>query len=347
MAWGESSDNFINDLFLPESTEIQNRNGQISANSKFNSDNNVKDENLIVANNHIISNDNFDSSSIHAVNAVSFIIYGGITILVLFQIYMRIGLSPRSILYEIVTFFKERDKQPKNKKRNLGKKIGKKQQQRNIDPKLIKEQELELLKNYTEDFQKNIPQNKYFNRAVEILRASLLYQNSLDSLKQQEFIYRGFRQQEFYSFISKVLTNLIQEDNIDFEVFYDKIDRKLDEVISTMKTDLGKENLQKYTQEIYKIGRKQFGLQLIYLFKQSQKNQYSVLEEIYTIINELEYLNLADNINLNTLVESHYESLEKFGQFIKLPSEQNKPETYRKLLQYVGLVNKYQKEEGA
>lgn len=109
-----------------------------------------------------------------------------------------------------------------------------------------------------------------------------------------------------------------------------------------MRTEEGRTALQSYLKELYTLSEHELGLKLLSLFKQYQLTDFSVLKTISDIVDSLEKKDLHDLKGLVVTVKVNYEVFEKLGQIIGVPRSKSEPNTYGKIIQYIGLTYKYQ-----
>ena len=335
VSWGDfQQNNFIENMLLatPEQKKI------VPNRIPTNLNPNIPDEITIVANNYdIAQNSELYSNSTNYIAFTSFFIYGGIFTIILVQISLKTGISPRTILYLLIKFFQDSKKsKPKIKYRKILE-PNQSNPKHKDNLKLVKEQELIIFKEITDKIKNNKIEPYEFNQAIQVLQRYLNYQNSLAKLRQYELTHRGFKQQVFYDFVyeaSKEYTNC--------EDFQLGLEEKLNETLPKLKTDIGKNKLKEYTKELYELSAKNQGLRFIYLYKKDQRNQYSLFDAIQNIISQLQNINLADANNLNKMVELNNDDLGKVWELLELSPKYNNPENHKKILQYIGLFNKYQ-----
>jgi hypothetical protein len=170
------------------------------------------------------------------------------------------------------------------------------------------------------------------DNSIEMLNVAISTQNSFTVIDGSESRHCSSAQQELYKFVNGLLA-----EEIDSADFKQQIDRKLQEVIPLLKTEEGKVALQTYTKEIGKISEHPLGLKLLLLFKQYQFDDYSILRGVANTIAQLGSEDLLNLDGLLLLVMVKYDVFEKLGPIIGISDEYNRPETYSKMLQYIGL----------
>jgi hypothetical protein len=179
------------------------------------------------------------------------------------------------------------------------------------------------------------------NDCVTMLEVAIAAQNSFLTIEGSESRYCSSTQQELY----KLVNTLLQQE-LDPEKFKQQVNHKLTEVLPLLKTEEGKIALQAYTTEVIKISRHPLGLKLLLLFKQYQFDDFSTLRSVTNTINQLKNEDLLNLDALLLLVMVKYDIFEKLGPIIGISDEYNRPETYAKMLQYIGLKSQHQVSYG-
>ncbi len=185
--------------------------------------------------------------------------------------------------------------------------------------------------------EKKDPEAVQFNQTVELLRAAIIAQKSFLRLEQTELRYRSRKQQEFYQFVTDNIT-----DDVDKQEFRNKVKKKLAEIIPLVNSEEGRNALEGYLKEVNIISQYDLGLKLIALFKKYQLADYTILKTVSDLVERLEAKDLLDPNNLVSLVIEHYEVFEKLSPIIGIKEEDISPETYAKVLQFMGFINRYQ-----
>lgn len=185
--------------------------------------------------------------------------------------------------------------------------------------------------------EKKEPDTVKFNQSVELLRAAIIAQKSFLRLEQTELRYRSSKQQDFYQFVTDNIT-----DDVDKLEFRDKVKKKLAEILPLVNSEEGRNALEGYLKEVNIISQYDLGLKLISLFKKYQLADYTVLKTVSDLLERLEAKDLLEHKNMISLVIEHYEVFEKLSPIIGIEEEEVAPETYAKVLQFMGLINRYQ-----
>jgi hypothetical protein len=179
------------------------------------------------------------------------------------------------------------------------------------------------------------------NDSVTMLEVAIGAQNSFLTIEGSESRHCSSTQQELYK-----LVNTLLHQEIDSGEFNKQVDRKLAEVLPLLKTEEGKIALRAYATEIAKISQHPLGLKLLLLFKQYNFDDFSTLRNVANTINQLKNEDLLNLDALLLLVMVKYDIFEKLGPIIGISDEYNRPETYAKMLQYMGLKAQHQVSYG-
>ncbi len=172
---------------------------------------------------------------------------------------------------------------------------------------------------------------------VELFNVAIGAQASFSAIDSIESRNCSTNQQEFYKF---VLTLLAQ--GVELDEFSTKIDLKLQEILPRLKTEEGRVAVEAYKQESIKIAKHPLAVKLLLLFKKYQLDDYSILRSVANTLNLLEAEDLLNLDSLLLLVMTKYEIFEKLGPIVGVSEENNRPETYSKMLQYIGLKARHE-----
>jgi hypothetical protein len=167
---------------------------------------------------------------------------------------------------------------------------------------------------------------------IDMLTAAVSAQNSFLTIEGSESRHCSSTQQELYKLVNKLL-----REEIDPKELVQQANIKLAELLPLLKTEEGKVALQTYVQEIDKVSQNPLGLKLLLLFKQYNFDDFSTLRSVNNTIDKLGNEDLLNLDGLLVLVMVKYDIFEKLGPIIGVTEEHNRPETYAKMLQYVGL----------
>jgi hypothetical protein len=167
---------------------------------------------------------------------------------------------------------------------------------------------------------------------IDMLTAAVSAQNSFLTIEGSESRHCSSTQQELYKLVNRLL-----REEIDPQELVAQANAKLEELLPLLKTEEGKVALKTYAKEIDKVSQNPLGLKLLLLFKQYNFDDFSTLRSVSDTINKLGNEDLLNLDGLLLLVMVKYDIFEKLGPIIGVTEEHNRPETYAKMLQYVGL----------
>jgi hypothetical protein len=176
---------------------------------------------------------------------------------------------------------------------------------------------------------------------LDMLTAAIGAQNSFLTIDGAESRHCSGTQQQLYKLVDSLLA-----EKLDPNEFTQKVNQKLAELLPQLKTEEGKIALQAYATEIDKIAQTPLGLRLLLLFKRYHFDDFSVLRGVNNTINDLKNEDLLNLDSLLLLVMVKYDIFEKLGPIIGVSDEYNRPETYAKILQYIGLKDKHEDAYG-
>jgi hypothetical protein len=182
-------------------------------------------------------------------------------------------------------------------------------------------------------------QDEYANldQIIELFNVAISAQASFSTIDSIESKNCSSNQQEFYAF---VLTLFAQ--GVEIDEFNRQIDLKLQDVLTRLKTDEGKVAVEVYRKEAIEIIKHPLAVKLLLLFKKYQLDDYSILRSVSNTIKLLESEDLLNLDALLLLVMVKYEVFEKLGPIVGVADEHNRPETYSKMLQYIGLKARHE-----
>jgi hypothetical protein len=173
---------------------------------------------------------------------------------------------------------------------------------------------------------------------VELLDVAIDAQKSFATIYQIESQYYSKSQQEFYKFV----TELLAREDLSRQKFQKLVLQQAEIVCELVKSEEGKGAIAKYAEEVAKVADHEFGVNLLRLFKKNHMTDYSVIGGIKDSIDRLQGANLVDLDGLMLLVLEKSNAFEKMGAMLDLKDEANSPETHRKVLQFIGLKQRYQ-----
>jgi hypothetical protein len=184
---------------------------------------------------------------------------------------------------------------------------------------------------------RSIDEYANLDEVIEMLKVAIDAQNSFARIDSTESRYCSSSQQQLYKFVN----SLLLEDLTSAE-FKQQIDDKLEKILPLLKTEEGKVALEAYAVEVCKICENVLGRKLILLFKKYQLDDYSTLRSVSNTINLLESEDLLNLDGLMLLVMVKYDVFEKLGPIVGIDEQYNRPETYSKMLQYIGLKSRHE-----
>lgn len=205
-----------------------------------------------------------------------------------------------------------------------------------VDSEKFTSQEFLLLVRLKKAGKNGTQEEQQLHYSVELLRVAIATQNSFLRVEQTELRFRSTKQQEFYQFVLDAIAEEADKDK-----FRDKVKNKLAEVIPSLNTEEGKDALQAYFKEVNIISEHELGLKLFALFKQYQLADFSILKTISNLIERLEGYDLLAPKKLVILIIENYEVFEKIAPLIEFKRENQTPEEFIPILQYIGLANRY------
>ena len=179
---------------------------------------------------------------------------------------------------------------------------------------------------------KNLDEYTGLLESIQLLQLAIDTKDSFIAIDQTELRYRGSKQQDFYQYVEDLLAN-----QSNTESFRQNVQLKLSETIPQTKTEEGKIALNSYSKHLDRLSENELGLKLLSLFKAYQLADYSVLREISELVQSLNKRDLQDYKALVSLVMTNYSSFEKLRKIISVSDKNNNPETYARMIQYIGL----------
>ena len=184
---------------------------------------------------------------------------------------------------------------------------------------------------------RSIDEYANLDEVIEMLKVAIDAQSSFARIDSTESRYCSSGQQQLYKFVNALLL-----EDLESAAFKEQIDGKLQEILPLLKTEEGKVALEAYAVEVCKICENVLGRKLILLFKKYQLDDYSTLRSVSNTINLLESEDLLNLDGLMLLVMVKYDVFEKLGPIVGIDEQYNRPETYSKMLQYIGLKSRHE-----
>lgn len=183
----------------------------------------------------------------------------------------------------------------------------------------------------------NAGQYESLGRSIDLLRVALETKDCFSKIEQTESRYHSYSQQEFYEYVFDLL-----EREVPKEQFKELVEKQLLGVISKVKTEEGKIALQSYMNQLNILSEDQLGLQLLYLFKQYDLSNLSLLRKVAEIADTFYDKNLSDFNEFSIAARFQDEVFMKLGEIIQIPPDKNVTDTYALILQYIALRNRHQ-----
>jgi hypothetical protein len=170
----------------------------------------------------------------------------------------------------------------------------------------------------------------------QLLQVGLISQNSFLKISQVEAQFFSSKQQELYRFI---ISQIHVEQGL--ESFKANIQGELDRILPLLNTEEGKLAMQSYLNEINKIASHEMGLQLFACFKERDLTDFSTLQTVAEITSTMSKQSLFNISIIHSMVLDKFHVFEKLGSVLGIPAEQNLPATHARILQFMGLQEKY------
>ena len=186
--------------------------------------------------------------------------------------------------------------------------------------------------------EQGINEYKTIGQSIRYLEVAIAAQSSFLKLESTELRFRSRKQQQFYNFVTDTIS-----DDIDKDAFRDRVKNKLAQILPLLNSEEGRNALQSYLKEVNEISQHDLGLKLFSLFKKYQLDDFTILRTVSDITQQLESQDLFKIQGLTILVLEHYEVFEKLAPIIGVSQEEQSPETFAKMIQYMGLASRYSK----
>ncbi len=208
-----------------------------------------------------------------------------------------------------------------------------------LEHKRFKEKDFILLLQIKNKFAEGLKEYKGLSAYLRFLQVAIEAKKSFLAIEQVELLYRSYQQQKFYDLVFHLL-----EQNVSNERFYQFIHQELTEILPKIKTQKGKKALECYVNALDSLTHKdELGLKLLYLFKKCQLTNYSILQQVSNVVDDLKNKNIKNTSNILKIVKKQNKLFEKLGSILEIPKVKNNPLTYAIMLQYMVFQSKYTK----
>ena len=199
-------------------------------------------------------------------------------------------------------------------------------------------EEFTIYSKIKKEVKQSVNEYQTIGQSIKYLEVAITAQSSLLKLEDIELRFRSRKQQEFYNFVIDTIS-----DDLDKDAFREKVKKKLAQIVPLLNSEEGRNALQAYLNEIIEISKHELGLKLLSLFKKYQLADFTIVRSVSDIIRKLDAQDFFDHEALKILVVENYDVFEKLAPIIGVSEEEHFPETYVKMMQYMGLANRHSK----
>ncbi|MFM7381519.1 MAG: hypothetical protein ACKO1W_00435 [Microcystaceae cyanobacterium] len=172
---------------------------------------------------------------------------------------------------------------------------------------------------------------------LQAFNAVLEAQKSCVILSQLEMSCQGSKQQTFYQFVNQEVLELEDAGQIQ-----QVITARLQEVSPQVMTEDGRLKLAAYVQEIVSLLAYPQAIDFYRQFKTTALDKLQSIHSLASVIKTLKEDSVMELINLIRLTMEYYDDFEVMGEMIGLPEDRRSPDTYGRMIQYLGLSYRYQ-----
>ena len=183
----------------------------------------------------------------------------------------------------------------------------------------------------------NVGEYQGLSNSIQLLLAGLEKRKKFQTLEQLELRYQGLKQQDLAHFVISLLNKKITK-----QEFVIQINNRVEKLLVQVTTKHSKIGLQSYRELINLIAENEFALELLSRFKQCQVTNYSMLNKIVDVVEQLELKKSYDEGELLDLIKNNQRLFQEIGSIIGLGEEKNTPEIQATILEYIFLAQKYQ-----
>jgi len=184
---------------------------------------------------------------------------------------------------------------------------------------------------------KGIGDYEGLNESISLLQLAIRAKDSFIAIDQTELRYRGYKQQEVYSFVESLLSQPDQ-----YEEFNIQITEKLRDALPQIRTDEGKRAMLAYGKHLNYLAENPLCLSLLSRFKRFQLADYSVLKIIAELLQGVEKFHTHDLNNITKIVNDHISEFRALKTIINLPDEKDDPRIYAIMIQCVALAHAHE-----
>lgn len=148
---------------------------------------------------------------------------------------------------------------------------------------------------------------------------------------------QGRKQQEFYNFVNQELLHLD-----DIEVIKTEINNRYLEVLPQLQTQEGRLKLEAYIQDLYALISYPQAIAFFQRFKTTDLAKLQSIHKLGNLIAGFKERDVTDLRTLTLMVMDNYDDFDVLGDMIEIREAHRSPDTYARLVQYLGLCYRYQ-----
>ncbi|QCS49399.1 hypothetical protein FEK30_08070 [Picosynechococcus sp. PCC 11901] len=177
-------------------------------------------------------------------------------------------------------------------------------------------------------------------KIIELLEVCFDATESYLLISDTEVRFRSPMQKTIYRFITETLN---KEDN---EKALKVIDGKIRPLTGKIKTDHGRLVLTDYLDAIDTVSQYPLGFDLLRTFRtiSDTTELYGILRTIYDLARTFKKSEVQSIQQIEFVVQENIEVFKKLNGLLSVPKEHRNIASYARILQYIGLKNRYQKE---
>jgi len=206
-----------------------------------------------------------------------------------------------------------------------------------LDDKKFTEPEFVLLLNIHFSLETNKGEYAGLKESQEMMKAVLEAKDSFLRVDATEFQFRSFAQQQFYQDIFALLSQSLTRIQLN-----QKLQILTEKTLQKLTTEEGIKAIKSYSKELNHLSLEhKLGLRLLYLFKQYDFAEFSILQEISNLVGQLIAEEKHNPKEILAIIKNQISVFEKLGKIIGIKPRQNNAETYMKMIQYIVLMEKH------